>query len=173
MKIWRGALVIVAVPSLLALVGVAPAGATAVGAGIVTAQFTGGLNDGPGGGSIDSLQLTLVGDISAGSTFDGSASTSGLGFFVSEQCGVVCTVPLGGAPITGSGVLGSIDGTCGGPGSTLISAPFSYVLNLVCTVSVSGGAVQTITLRVVLTSVPVPVVNLPSEVPQYVGVFAG
>jgi hypothetical protein len=146
--------------------------AAAAGIGLATGQYTSSGSLGHDGAwTVDTFQsLTVAGTIPVGGrTFVGTAQVAGLvAAFGSQWCSpfpwpldtaISCDGPveIGPSTISGSGVGGSIGGSCAGSGPTgtvTSDAPLvgvmTLALPLVCSLSIAGGTQQTVTLSLTL-----------------------
>jgi hypothetical protein len=169
MRHWRGILILVAVPTMLLALATGPAGASPVGGGVaaIDTLTSYGL---PGECCFGTMNVTLVGAISAGNTFIGTAQIDNIEYFWGNECeyygesfpegpGGGCYADVGTAPITGSGD-GTISGTCGddppsgGIEVTGVGPEPVYTYALLCSVSISGAAPQSVTIDIIPGSLP-------------------
>jgi hypothetical protein len=158
--------VVAALGVLVSPFGASQAGASAIGVGVATAQVSQYVVFGPTPSYGGTLQISLVGDILAGTNFLGSASIGPISYRVGSGLGGASgAMSLGSAPISGSG----IQGTCSGPGSSGTDVDGGTVINLClsCSVTIGANSPEGITLTIVLLSPPYPLST------SLVGAFLG
>jgi hypothetical protein len=166
---FKRAVLLSAVPALATITalivpfGAAQAGASTSGVGVAIAQVTSAAVGTLQHESIQgTIQIQLVGAVVAGNnTFVGNASIGSISYSQDLEGSGVMSV-FGPESISGSGLLGSIHGTCGLPGTSgsdqfVSTQSLVITLNLACSVSINGGAAQPITIAVDLAGISLDV----------------